>query len=128
MEPAWRKALVLRGFRPAKRCRLASLRELLNSEPAFWRWFALLAFGHERTAVSAVADLMIRDHVKRLVAVLLWLADARTISPEGSGAIEVEASQSDLATMANVARTTANATLRRLVSARQVKLASPLCP
>jgi CRP-like cAMP-binding protein len=82
----------------------------------------------KRTAVSAVADLMIRDHVKRLVAVLLWLADARTISPEGSGAIEVEASQSDLATMANVARTTANATLRRLVSARQVKLASPLCP
>jgi DNA-binding transcriptional regulator YhcF (GntR family) len=35
----------------------------------------------------------------------------------------VEASQSDLAIMANVARTTANATLRKLVSAGQVKLA-----
>ena len=102
---------------------LFSLRELLTKEPVFWRWFALLAFEHERTAVSAVADLMIRDHVKRLVAVLLRLADARTKSPEESGPIEVEASQSDLATMANVARTTANATLRRLVSARQVKLA-----
>jgi CRP/FNR family cyclic AMP-dependent transcriptional regulator len=102
---------------------LPGLRELLNQEPGFWRWFALLAFEHERTAVTAVADLMIRDHVKRLVAVLLRLADARTKSPQGSGPIEVEASQSDLATMANVARTTANATLRRLVSAPQVKLA-----
>jgi DNA-binding transcriptional regulator YhcF (GntR family) len=35
----------------------------------------------------------------------------------------VEASQSDLAIMANVARTTANATLRKLVSAGQIKLA-----
>jgi CRP/FNR family transcriptional regulator, cyclic AMP receptor protein len=61
---------------------LPGLRELLNREPAFWRWFALLAFEHERTAVSAVADLMIRDHVKRLVAVLLRLADARTQSPK----------------------------------------------
>jgi CRP/FNR family cyclic AMP-dependent transcriptional regulator len=102
---------------------LPSLRELLTTQPIFWRWFALLAFEHERTAVSAVADLMIRDHVKRLVAVLLRLADVRTKSPEGAGPIEVDASQSDLATMANVARTTANATLRRLVSARQVKLA-----
>jgi CRP/FNR family cyclic AMP-dependent transcriptional regulator len=65
---------------------------------------------------------MIRDHVKRLVAVLLRLADARTESPEGE-AIEVEASQSDLAIMANVARTTANATLRKPVSAGQIKLA-----
>ncbi len=102
---------------------LSGLRELLKKEPAFWRWFALLAFEHERTAVSAVADLMIRDHVKRLVAVLLRLADARTKSPEGTAPIEVEASQSDLATMANIARTTANATLRKLVSARQVTLA-----
>jgi CRP/FNR family transcriptional regulator, cyclic AMP receptor protein len=102
---------------------LRELRELLNREPAFWRWFALLAFEHERTAVSAVADLMIRDHVKRLVAVLLRLADARTQSPEGEAPIEVEASQSDLAIMANVARTTANATLRKLVSAGQIKLA-----
>jgi CRP/FNR family cyclic AMP-dependent transcriptional regulator len=102
---------------------LRGLRELLNGEPAFWRWFALLAFEHERMAVSAVADLMIRDHVKRLVAVLLRLADARAQSPEGEAPIEVEASQSDLATMANVARTTANATLRKLVSAGQIKIA-----
>ena len=66
---------------------LPSLRELLIREPAFWRWFALLAFEHERTAVSAVADLMIRDHVKRLVAVLLRLADARMRSPETGGPI-----------------------------------------
>jgi CRP/FNR family transcriptional regulator, cyclic AMP receptor protein len=102
---------------------LPSLRELLNREPAYWRWFALLAFEHERTAVSAVADLMLRDHVKRFVAVLLRLADARTASPDSVQPIEVEASQSDIATMANVARTTANAILSRLASARQVKLA-----
>jgi CRP/FNR family transcriptional regulator, cyclic AMP receptor protein len=83
----------------------------------------LLAFEHERTAVSAVPDLMIRNHVKRLVAVLLRLADARAQSSEGDAPIEVEASQSDLATMAKVARTTANATLRKLVSAGRVELA-----
>ena len=66
---------------------------------------------------------MIRDHVKRLVAVLLRLADARTQSPEGEAPIAVEASQSDLPIMANVARTTANATLRKLVSAGQITLA-----
>src|ERR1700722_6329816 len=38
--------------------------------------------------------------LKRLVAVLLRLADARTQSPEGEAPIEVEASQSDLAIMA----------------------------
>ncbi len=77
--------------------------EFLNREPAFWRWFALLAFERERTAVSAVADLMIRDHVERLVAGLLRLAGVRAQSPEGEQPIEVEASQSDLAIMANVA-------------------------
>jgi hypothetical protein len=40
-----------------------------------------------------------------------------------TGPIEVEASQSDVATMANIALTTANTTLRKLASARQVKLA-----
>jgi hypothetical protein len=73
--------------------------------------------------VYAVADLMIRDHAKPLVGVLLRLADARTQSPEATGPIEAEASQADLATMANIARTTANATLRKLVSAGPVKLA-----
>lgn len=102
---------------------LLSLRELLKSEPGFWRWLALLAFEHERMAVAAIADLMIRDHVKRLVAVLLRLADARTASPAGGGPIEVEASQTDLATMANIARTTANTTLRKLASAGHVKVA-----
>jgi CRP/FNR family transcriptional regulator, cyclic AMP receptor protein len=102
---------------------LPSLRELLKSEPGFWRWLALLAFEHERMAVAAIADLMIRDHVKRLVAVLLRLADARTASPAGGGPIEVEASQTDLATMANIARTTANMTLRKLASAGHVKVA-----
>ena len=101
---------------------LPSLRELLRSEPVFWRWFALLAFEHERTAVSAVADLMICDHVKRLVAVLLRLADARTKSPDGGAPIEVEASQSDIATMANVARTTANTTLSKLAVAGNVDI------
>jgi CRP/FNR family transcriptional regulator, cyclic AMP receptor protein len=101
---------------------LPCLRELLKGEPGFWRWFALLAFEHQRTAVAAVADLMIRDHAKRLVAVLLRLADARTKWPESVGPIEVEASQSDLATMANIARTTANTTLRKLGSAGHVKV------
>ena len=82
---------------------LSGLREILSREPSFWRWLALLAFEHERTAVSAMADLMIRDHVKRFIAVLLRLGDVRSSSPDGNAPIDVNASQSDLAAMANVA-------------------------
>lgn len=101
---------------------LPGLREILNREPSFWRWVALLAFEHECTAVSAMADLMIRDHVKRFIAVLLRLGDVRTSSPDGNAPIEVNASQSDLAAIANVARTTANMILRRLATDRKVTI------
>ena len=73
------------------------------------------------TAFGAIADLMLRDHRKRLVAVLLRAAGARSEMPPVERTIEVDLSQADIATMANVTRTTAGATLRRFEQAGLLK-------
>jgi CRP/FNR family transcriptional regulator, cyclic AMP receptor protein len=59
-------------------------------------------------------DLMIRDHVKRFVAVLLRLANCRHVDPHDGLPVGVNVSHEDLAHMANVSRTTAGAILREL--------------
>ena len=57
---------------------------------------------------------MTRDHVKLFVAVLLRLANCRYASPPSGQPIEIDINHEDLAHMANVARTTAGAILRKL--------------
>ena len=67
-------------------------------------------------------DLMIRDHVKRFLAVLLRLGNCRHVSPRDGRPIEVDTSHEDIAHMANVARTTAGTILRKLESNGHVTL------
>ena len=82
--------------------------------------------------MGAADDLLIRDHVKRSVAVLLRLAGCRYRTPDGATATEVDVSQEDFAAMTNLARTTAGAVLRNLeasgcleVSYRRVRILAP---
>lgn len=77
---------------------------------------------HNSVAIGAADDLMIRDHVKRSVAVLLRLGGCRYLTPPGETSIEVDASQEDFATMTNVARTTAGAVLRKFEAAGYLKV------
>ena len=64
--------------------------------------------------MGASDDLMIRDHVKRFIAILLRLGGCRSTTQPVSVPIEVDVNQQDLAGMCNVARTTAGAILRKL--------------
>jgi CRP-like cAMP-binding protein len=91
-----------------------AISDMAARDPECWRYFAgSMAFSLS-TAFGAIADLMLRDHRKRLVAVLLRIAGARSETPPVERRIEVDVGQSDLATMSNVTRSTVTATLRRL--------------
>ncbi len=92
---------------------LPKIEEIIARDAAAWRLFALVTIGHLDMAIGACDDLMLRDHGKRLIATLLRLGGCRHVSPAGwSG--ELDVSHEDLATLANVARTTAGSTLRAL--------------
>lgn len=93
---------------------LPVIREIVASDPGAWRFFGLAAIAHYDVAIGAADDLLIRDHVKRSVAVLLRLGGCRYLTPEGAQPIEVDVSQEDFATMTNLARTTAGTVLRKL--------------
>ena len=88
---------------------LAKIDEIVGGDPAAWRLFALVTLGHLDTAMGACDDLMQRDHVARCVAVLLRLAGCRRATSKPSPVSEIDLSQDDIATLANVARTTAGA-------------------
>ena len=95
---------------------------IVRQDALAWRFFALLGFAHLETAISVCDDLMIRDHTKRFIAMLLHLGDCRLVTPPNDGPIEIDVGQVELATMANVARTTAGAILRRLARAGHIDM------
>ena len=90
--------------------------EIVSNDPSAWRLFGLITIGHLHVAMGGSDDLMIRNHIKRFVAILLRAGDCRYVSPEGRCPVEIDVNHEDLAHMANVARTTAGAILRRLES------------
>jgi CRP/FNR family cyclic AMP-dependent transcriptional regulator len=93
---------------------LHAIDEIVGRDPAAWRQFGLITIAQLDAAIGATDDLMIRDHVKRFVAVLLRFANCRYVSPRDGLPIEVDISHEDLAHKSNVARTTAGAILRTL--------------
>jgi len=93
---------------------LRAIDEIVRHDPSTWRLFALPLFEHLDVAIGGSDDLMQRNHVKRFVAVLLRLGNCRLVSPRNHSPIDIDLSHDDLAYMANVARTTAGAILRKL--------------
>jgi CRP-like cAMP-binding protein len=111
---------------------LRAIDEIVRGDPAAWRFFCLLTIDHLDLAMGGSDDLMIRDHVKRFMAVLLRLANCRHVDPRDGLPIEINISHEDLAHMANVARTTAGAILRELeaegyigLSYRRISILTP---
>lgn len=109
-----------------------AMQEIAGLHPEAWRLFALVTAGHLKVATLAANDLLIRDHAKRCVAVLLRLGGCRVGTPPTSTPIEVELNQQGLATLSNLARTTAGAILRQLegsghlaVSYRHIRILAP---
>lgn len=115
------------SVRATRRSRLAGLSlaafdEMARDHPADWRWIALLATMNTALAIAIGDDLMIRDPRLRLIALLLRLAGLRGVGRE-DGAGSVMVSQTDLAAMAAMTRTTAGLILRDLARREQIVLA-----
>ena len=64
---------------------LPAIREIVAADPGAWRFFGLAAIAHYDVAIGAADDLLIRDHVKRSIAVLLRLGGCRTGRWKASG-------------------------------------------
>src|SRR5271166_4633578 len=101
---------------------LHGIREIVAADPGAWRFFGLAAIAHYDVAIGAADDLLIRDHVKRSVAVLLRLGGCRYLTPPGSSPIEVDVSQEDFAALTNLARTTAGTVLRTFEASGYLKV------
>jgi len=111
---------------------LHAIREITGKDPDTWRLFALAAISHVDLAVGACDDLMIRDPTNRCIAILLRLAGRRQSSPVDASPVDVDLTQSDIADLANVARTTLSSILRKLkdagsldLSYRRIRILSP---
>lgn len=98
------------------------IRALLDEDPDAWRCFYQLTLRHYDKTVSLYDDLMRRNHEERFIAMLLQFSDCRYETPRHGEPIEVFVAQDDLAGIANVARTTAGKTLRKLEKAGQIEL------
>ncbi len=114
---------------------LHSVREIVTADPGAWRWFGLALLANLDVAIGGADDLMMRDHVKRFVAVLLRLAGCRYATPPGVMSLEIDVNQDDLAAMTIIARTTAGAVLHKLQAAghlefgyRSIRILAPDAP
>ena len=100
---------------------LPAIREIVARDPGAWRWLGLALLANLDTAIGGSDDLMIRDHVKRFVAVLLRLGGCRYATPPAGETIEIDVNQEDLAAMTIMARTTAGALLHKLQTAGHIE-------
>ncbi len=102
---------------------LPRLLELMSKDPDGWRCLALITLEHADTAVAAGNDLMLRDPDQRMAAVLLRLTGCRASTPPGDlWPLQAAITQDEIATLANMARNTAGAILKRFNAAGYVKL------
>ncbi len=110
------RVLTMEASRPGVLLRLSrrDVQAIVEARPAWWPLFTLSLVRHFAEATEAIADLMLRDQQSRIIAVLLRLAGCRRPGTGTPLPLEVDVSQDELGQMANVARTTCGAVLRRL--------------
>jgi CRP/FNR family transcriptional regulator, cyclic AMP receptor protein len=111
---------------------LHSIREIVASDPGAWRFFGIAVIANTSVAIGAAEDLLIRDHFKLCIAVLLRLGGCRLRTMPEFLPIEIDVNQDGLAALTNLSRTTAGAILRKLqasgyleVSYRRIHILAP---
>jgi CRP/FNR family cyclic AMP-dependent transcriptional regulator len=111
---------------------LHAIRKIVGLDPGAWRYFGLAAIAHNSVAIGAADDLLIRDHVKRFIAVLLRLGGCRLQTLPEYRPIEIDVSQNDLAALSNLSRNTAGSLVRKFeesgqleVSYRRIRILAP---
>jgi CRP/FNR family transcriptional regulator, cyclic AMP receptor protein len=90
-----------------------ALEALVTARPDWWRHLAVLALDYGHITSNIAADLLIRDSTRRCVATLLRIANVR-FETAGDAPAEALVSQEELATLANLSRSTSNVILGRL--------------
>lgn len=100
----------------------AAILDILSRDPACIRFFVAPLLKHFETSVGIVADLLLRDHKQRIAAVLLRLGGCRTDALDVRGRIDIEATQEEIAIMANVVRMTAGSVLRHFAKAGLIEV------
>lgn len=102
---------------------LYAMQEILRKDPEAWRFVAMLTLMHMQQALSIIDDLLIRDHAKRLIAIILRLGNCRKGARPNGEIHAVDLNHEDLASMSNLARTTVSATLHELETQGLIELA-----
>ncbi|MEO1091952.1 MAG: Crp/Fnr family transcriptional regulator [Pseudomonadota bacterium] len=95
---------------------------ILEQQPELWRWFGVLAMMNLDLALGAAEDLAIRNPRQRCAAVLLRLATGHADTPAEVGAVEVDVTQGEFATMTNLSRNAAGGVLREWTNAGLVAM------
>ncbi len=95
---------------------------MTSNRPEWWRHIGALAVENMQISIGAAADLLIRDHERRCIAVLLQLSGARYEESALAEDLSAEVSQAELAAMAHLSRNAAGAILRRLEDRRLIDL------
>lgn len=83
---------------------LDTFHSILEEDPAAWRWIALLSSMTSDLAIGVVADLLLRDPVKRTAALLLRLAGVRSRLFRAAAPSPIYLSQEKLGSLVNLSR------------------------
>jgi CRP/FNR family cyclic AMP-dependent transcriptional regulator len=101
---------------------LSDCRDLLESDPASWRWIALLAVLSSDVAIEATAGLLVNDPRQRVAGILLRLSGHRPGSFLPPSPVPITTSQQELGRIANLSRTVVSAILREFEKKRLIRI------
>jgi CRP-like cAMP-binding protein len=101
---------------------LHAINEIAARDPLIWRYIAGLVLSDLKITIGAMDDLMIRDEFRRMIAVLLRGGGFRHGDGGEKAPVWLDLSQSELAAMCNLARTTAGTFLHRLEAEGHIEI------
>ena len=102
---------------------IAAIQHITELNRSYWKQFIIPLTANLNVTLVALADLMVREPAARLIAILLRLGGCRATTPPAFSYVAVEASQEELAAMANIGRTKASGVLQRLQSDGLIEIA-----
>ena len=101
---------------------LADCRAILDADPGAWRWIAMFSAMTTELASGVVADLLLRDPVKRTAALLLRLAGLRSKVFRSERAAPIYLSQEKVGQLVNLSRNSIIPVLHEFERAGLVKI------
>ena len=101
---------------------LADCQALLTADPAAWRWIAMLSAMTTELAAGVIADLLLRDPVKRTAALLLRLSGVRSTVFRSTRPAPIYLSQEKLAQLVNLSRNSIIPVLKDFVRSGHIEI------